>query len=116
MLMKVSVTHLSPQASTSICLLLRRIKIIALLPLFIAFLGLPAIAQNKIVVKGHIVDDKNQPVNGASVLIKGTTTGTVTDANGDFEISAPPRGILIISSIGYPAREVSVNGHGTLSL
>ncbi|MDP4246773.1 MAG: TonB-dependent receptor, partial [Bacteroidota bacterium] len=70
----------------------------------------------KILVKGHIVNDKAQPVVGASILVKGTTTGTTTNANGDFEISAPPRGVLVISSVNYPTREVPISGQTTINL
>ncbi|MGE5520014.1 MAG: SusC/RagA family TonB-linked outer membrane protein [Candidatus Dadabacteria bacterium] len=73
-------------------------------------IGLSSIAQNNILVKGRILNEKNEPVVGASVIIKGTTNGTATNANGEFSISAPANGTFVISSVGYPSREVAING------
>jgi TonB-linked SusC/RagA family outer membrane protein len=52
-------------------------------------------------------DDK-LPVVGASVRIKGTNTGTVTDVNGDFALSVSPGNVLVVSYIGYVTQEVTV--------
>jgi TonB-dependent starch-binding outer membrane protein SusC len=116
MFMKVSMMHLSPQGLTPDCLLSRKWKMLALLPLLMAFLTMPALAQDRILVKGRILNDKNQPIAGATVLIKGTTSGTTTNADGDFEISAPSRGVLVVSSVDYPSREIPVNGQATINL
>ena len=59
-------------------------------------------------VTGVILDDKNgDPIIGASVLVKGTSVGTVSDLDGNFRI-VPPAGkkVLVISSIGYKTQEV----------
>ena len=59
-------------------------------------------------VTGVILDDKNgAPIIGASVLVKGTSVGTVSDLDGNFKI-VPPAGkkVLVISSIGYKTQEV----------
>ncbi|MBD0368502.1 MAG: carboxypeptidase-like regulatory domain-containing protein, partial [Flavisolibacter sp.] len=55
-------------------------------------LALPSLAQRTITVSGRIVDDKNQPVAGASVVVKGTATGTPTNNNGEYQITAPSNG------------------------
>jgi TonB-dependent starch-binding outer membrane protein SusC len=66
-------------------------------------------AQN-ITVSGSINTSTNrQVIAGASVQIKGTTTGTVSDANGNFKISAPKTATLIIRSVGFASKEVLVN-------
>ena len=52
----------------------------------------------------------NAPLPGVSILVKGTTTGTATDANGGFSINAPANGVLVVSFIGYATREVSIDG------
>ena len=49
-------------------------------------------AQNR-KVKGIVTDSADIPVIGATVIVEGTTTGTSTDENGEFEISAPPRAV-----------------------
>lgn len=74
-------------------------------------------AQTKITGKVIGSDDK-QPVIGATVKIKGTNEGNVTDVNGVFTISAKTGDVLVISYIGYQAKEVPVTGAslGTITL
>ncbi|MCQ2233000.1 MAG: TonB-dependent receptor [Paludibacteraceae bacterium] len=62
-------------------------------------------AQN-ITVKGHVKDDLGDDVIGASILIKGTSTGCTTDLDGNFSLSAPRGATLVISYIGYIMQEV----------
>ncbi|WP_050982041.1 carboxypeptidase-like regulatory domain-containing protein [Mucilaginibacter paludis] len=64
-------------------------------------------AQNN-TVRGIVVDDANQPLPGVSVLLKGTTTGTATGANGRFTISASKGEVLVFSSLGFNKQEVTV--------
>lgn len=67
---------------------------------------LSGVAQIKMNVKG-IVSDKNQePVIGATVLVKGTSQGTVTGVDGSFSLTVPDQSVLIVSSIGYAKTEV----------
>ena len=42
--------------------------------------------QNGIIIKGNVTDEKGAPMEGASVIVKGTTTGTITDSNGNYEL------------------------------
>lgn len=57
---------------------------------------------------GKVVDETNQPLPGASVMVKGTTNGTSTDFDGKFTLTAnSSSGELIISFVGYNSREVS---------
>jgi TonB-dependent starch-binding outer membrane protein SusC len=111
--MKISVTQHYSQASTSLSLLLGRFKELTLLLLFTSICILSAMAQNRIQVKGRITNEKGQPIANASVVVKGTSTGTTTNDNGDFEISAPSNGTLVVSSVGYPTKEISISGQGT---
>ena len=85
-------------------------KAVALLFLTTALFILPAWAQNNILVKGRIINEKNQPVSGASVVIKGGQGGTTTNENGDYQISAPAKAVLVVSSVGYPSKEIPVSG------
>lgn len=62
------------------------------------------------VIKGTVVDADGQPVIGANVLIKGTTTGSVTDVNGNFTITGKSGATLRITYIGYKASEVTFKG------
>lgn len=64
-------------------------------------------------VKGRITDEKGNPVPGASVIIKGTRNGTVTDNNGFYTINVPSgSNIIVMSSVGMQTTEVAVSGSG----
>ena len=53
---------------------------------------------------------------GVSVLVKGTSTGVVTDVNGNFSLSVPKNSVLSISYIGYKSQEISINGAKKLNI
>ncbi len=72
-------------------------------------LSATALAQN-ITVKGSVVDETGEGIVGASVQVKGTTTGIAADLDGNFTIAVPSNAILVISSIGYETKEVAVAG------
>jgi hypothetical protein len=62
-------------------------------------------------VTGRIVDEKGNPVSGASVVVKGTRTGTAADANGFFSINVPPgNNTLQFSAIGMVSQEQTATG------
>ena len=68
--------------------------------------SLPVINQSNGSVTG-VVTDEMGPVIGASVVVKGTTNGTVTDVDGKFTISGVSKGaVLQISYVGYQTQEV----------
>lgn len=71
---------------------------------------------NGTAAQGRVVEDRGGPIAGASVMVKGTSAGTLTDANGYFSLNAVSRGaVLVASSIGYQAREMIFTG-GFLSI
>lgn len=74
-----------------------------------------AIAQTR-PITGRVVDETGQPVNGASVLIKGTSTGVSADESGNFSINAKTGDVLVISAVGVPPKEVKVTSGSTLSV
>ncbi len=67
------------------------------------------ILRKDITVTGKVSDASGNPLPGASVTIKGTSKGVTTDANGDYTISVPEKGTLVISSVGYTTQEISIN-------
>jgi TonB-linked SusC/RagA family outer membrane protein len=71
-----------------------------------------------ITIHGRVFDESNKPLPGATILLKGTTsTGTVTDAEGVFTLNVPDgNGTLVVSSIGYTAKEVSINNQATIDI
>ena len=72
-------------------------------------------AQTKHTGKVIGSDDK-LPVVGASVRIKGTNTGAVTDVNGDFTLTLSPGNVIVVSYIGYKNQEVTVRGSEFLTI
>src|SRR5690606_3445055 len=72
------------------------------------------IIQNRI--KGTVTDSNGVPISGATIKIKGTSTGTFTNDQGVFFISAYPSDILILTYIGFKSLEVSVGNSKELSL
>ncbi|MFV0377549.1 MAG: SusC/RagA family TonB-linked outer membrane protein [Mangrovibacterium sp.] len=65
---------------------------------------------NAIKVKGTIVDEKGEPLPGATIQQKGTTNGIITDIDGNFTLSVPSDATLVISFVGYKSVELSVGG------
>ncbi len=67
-------------------------------------------AQN-LRVTGKVLDEQGEGMIGAGVVIKGTTSGTITDLDGNFVLPSVPRGATLeISSVGYATQEVQVTG------
>ncbi len=63
-------------------------------------------------VTGTITDESQLPIPGANIVVKGTTSGTVTDGTGKFSMQASDGDVLVVSYIGYTSEEVTVNGNG----
>ncbi|MDP5105622.1 MAG: TonB-dependent receptor [Polaribacter sp.] len=82
-----------------------------ILPVFF-LLGSIVYAQS---VSG-IVSDNTGPVPGVNVSIKGTATGTSTDFDGNYKISAKDGDVLIFSFIGYKTQEINYTGQSTLNI
>jgi hypothetical protein len=81
--------------------------------------ALPAPAAGPVAdipVSGRVTDENGGGLPGVSVLIKGTTNGTATDAEGRFKLTAPDNGTLVFSFIGYTTQEVSVGGRSVVDL
>ena len=74
---------------------------------------------NNITVKGKIVDDKGEPLIGATVQQKGTTVGVMTNASGNFSLTVPSDATLVVSYVGCSTQEIFVGGKtdiGTITL
>ncbi|MDD4009683.1 MAG: SusC/RagA family TonB-linked outer membrane protein [Fermentimonas sp.] len=83
-------------------------KLTMFLALFFLGIGI-VLAQTQ--VQGIVVDENGDPAVGATIQVKGTTQGAVTDINGNFNLSAPTGGTLIVSYVGYTTQEVSVSSN-----
>lgn len=82
----------------------------------ICCMGLTTFAQQKIDVRGVVTDASGEPIIGASVFVKGTQTGAITDNNGSYYIpSVSASAVLQISSIGFSTIEENVNGRSVIN-
>ncbi|MDR6570103.1 SusC/RagA family TonB-linked outer membrane protein [Chitinophaga ginsengisegetis] len=77
--------------------------------------GLLASAQTR-TVTGHVLDGSGAGIGFATVQIKGTTTGTMTNPNGDFEIHVKGNVILVVSSVGYISQEIPVTSQNEVTI
>lgn len=68
-------------------------------------------------VTGIITDEKNAPLIGASILVKGTRLGTITDINGKFSLDIPDaNSVLMVSMIGYSSQDITVGGRKIINI
>jgi TonB-dependent starch-binding outer membrane protein SusC len=67
-------------------------------------------------ISGIIKDASGEPVIGASVFIKGTDIGTISDVNGEFSLEAPMEGFLRISCVGYDQQQFSINNRQSFDI
>ena len=70
-------------------------------------LSVAAFAQSGRIVTGDVVDEFGDPIIGATVRVDGTTTGTVTDIDGNFSVDVPAKGSITVSFIGYISQTIS---------
>lgn len=71
--------------------------------------------QNTKVVSGTVTDQFG-PVIGASVVVKGTTNGMITDMDGNFKLEVPIGATIVVSYVGYTDKEIKYNGESTLKI
>lgn len=86
-----------------------------LVMLFALCLAFPALAQ-KITVRGTVTDSTGEPLIGASVLAKGTTSGTATDFDGNFEMVVDAHATLVVSYVGCETQNVAVGGRNQIAI
>ncbi|MBA4141324.1 MAG: TonB-dependent receptor plug domain-containing protein, partial [Segetibacter sp.] len=95
-------------------IILNKIKYVGVLYI-VLFSCIGAWAQSNIT--GKVTDEKGAGLSGVSILLKGTSTGAGTDANGNFSIPVPnAKGTLVVSSVGFSTQEIPVNNRGTVNV
>lgn len=68
-------------------------------------------------VRGMVVDKEQIPVIGATVMVEGTTKGTITDLEGNYELEVPSKDCrLVVSYIGYTTQTINVQGRSTITV
>jgi len=83
--------------------------------LFLLALSLNVYGQSR-VVRGQVTDESKEPIPGTTVIVKGTTTGTTTDLDGNYNISVPENSTLVFSFIGFVAKEVIVGNNSIINI
>ena len=73
-------------------------------------------AAQQIQIKGTITEASGAALGGASVLLKGFKTGTTSDANGNYQNSAPSNGTLVFTSVSYIDHEEVIGGRTTINI
>ncbi|MFT3949876.1 MAG: TonB-dependent receptor [Agriterribacter sp.] len=88
---------------------MKRLRKGVLLPMLV-LISTISWAQNK-TITGKITDELNEPIAGATVIVKGSKTGTTTNETGAFTLSVPASAkILVVSSVGFGSKEVTITG------
>jgi len=87
--------------------------VIGLLALFTCLASISVNAQQ---ISGKVIDDTGEGLIGVSVLVEGTTSGTVTDIDGNFTVEAPSDAVLVFSYVGFETQSVPVNGQSNINL
>ena len=83
----------------------------------VAMLLLPLSAMAQVTVTGNVADESGEPVIGASVQVKGTSHGTITDFDGNFAIDVEnTKATLVVSYVGLTTQEVALNGKKVLKI
>ena len=94
-----------------------RLLYVIFMPVFLCFITLNLLAQDRVVTGKVTNSSDGAPVQGASVQPKGTTTGTSTDAEGNFRISVPSgNNTLVISSAEFEPKEVNIAGKSSVDI
>lgn len=74
------------------------------------------VQQQAASITGKVTDSNGEPIIGASIKVKGSSSGTITDIDGNFSLNVSAKSVLIISYIGYKTLEVPVNGKKALDI
>jgi TonB-linked SusC/RagA family outer membrane protein len=77
----------------------------------------PEFTEARINIHGHVTDEKGIPLAGVTVILKGSQTGTITDAKGNYVLQLEDReGTLIFTYIGFDKQEVPINGRSEINI
>lgn len=93
--------------------------VLVLVPSFVngsPYYDLPLQDRQSRQVSGSVSTSGGETLPGVSVVVKGTSTGTVTDVNGKYSITVSENATLVYSSIGYALQEVQVNGRSVIDI
>jgi len=86
------------------------------LPLLSVFVFCYSTYAQTVTLKGKVTDEKGGPIIGASVKIKGTSAGSVTNGSGMFSLNYTGQGTLIVTAIGFTTQEVKLTGQAQINV
>lgn len=93
----------------------KNVYVMAVIIFLLTFVNSEIFAQQS--VSGTVVDDSGEPVVGATVIVKGTTNGTITDIDGQYSISnVGSDDVLVFSFVGYKSVETALNGRSIVDV
>lgn len=79
-------------------------------------LALPVKNRPEGIITGHVTNSNGESLVGVSITVKGSATGTSTDAKGNYSIDAPENGTLVFSYVGFATREIKVNNRSEIEV
>lgn len=95
---------------------MRKVFRLLLAVLVVAMTWQVSLAQNR-TITGTVKDNSGEPIIGASVVVKGTTTGTYTDVDGNFSLVVPPSATtLVVKYLGYKNTEMAIGANNVVNV
>ncbi|MDD3727874.1 MAG: TonB-dependent receptor [Dysgonamonadaceae bacterium] len=94
----------------------RRVFLMTMLLGILMIVSVTAQTGTTISVRGTVTDIAGEPLIGVNILLQGTSTGTVTDYDGNFTLQAPANGVLEISYIGYKPQSIPINNRTNIRI
>ncbi len=68
------------------------------------------------IITGKVTDENGVPLSGASVQVKGSSSGTTTNSSGEFTLNAPANSVLVISYIGFETQEINIGEQSSVTV
>src|SRR5687768_11010289 len=90
---------------------LQRARYVVSLLVPLLLINLQLLAQTPVTVKGTISGKLGEPLNGVTIIVKGSTTSVLSKEDGTFEVQAPLNSTLVVSYVGHKTAEVKVTGN-----
>ena len=84
--------------------------------MLLLFLGVSFGAFAQSALTGKVTDQTGEPIIGASVKMKGTNLGTITDVSGVFKLNGSGKGSIVVSYIGYQPQEIAISGKSNITV
>ncbi|MCK5462050.1 MAG: TonB-dependent receptor plug domain-containing protein, partial [Bacteroidales bacterium] len=82
----------------------------------LVLIGIQAIVAQDIEISGKVSDPSGTPLPGVSIVVKGTTTGTASNVDGNYELPVPPGATLVFSSVGMKSQEIAVGNQTVIDI